>query len=133
MAAAKLKIKHEIIQKFQIEPSHLWRQNVTAEQPYIFHYTFGHEYSVDGVPMVGQVGEWSLDKRRWTAVYPPHHLTPPPACAGEATHVLTGAPVDACVSSSLRFVKRATLSLSCIVSMCACRFEGCWFYEDVEM
>lgn len=36
------------------------------------------------------MGEWSLDKRRWTTVWPPPHLTPPPKCAGEATHVLTG-------------------------------------------
>lgn len=35
------------------------------------------------------MGEWSLDKRRWTTVWPPPHLTPPPKCAGEATHVLT--------------------------------------------
>jgi hypothetical protein len=81
-------IKHEIIQKFQIEPSATWHQNVTVEDPYVFHYTFGHEYTKDGIPLIG-VGEWSLDKRRWTSVWPPPHLTPPPKCAGEATHVLT--------------------------------------------
>ena len=63
---------------------------MTVEDPYIFHYTFGHEYDLEGIPMVGVVGEWSLDKRRWTNIYPPLNLTPPPKCAGEATHVLTG-------------------------------------------
>jgi len=90
MACAELDIKHTIMQKFQIEPSATWHQNVTVENPYIFHYTFGHEYSSEGIPVVGEVGEWSLDKRRWTNVFPPLHLTPPPKCAGEATHVLTG-------------------------------------------
>ena len=37
---------------------------MSAEEPYIYHYTFGVEYSLEGFPMPGAVGEWSLDKRR---------------------------------------------------------------------
>ena len=98
-------MKNFVWQQLQIEPSASWRQNLTAEEPcvyhytccepsmihcyffirsrasatthmthgwllttkrflltqdpYIYHYTFGVEYSVDGVPVVGAVGEWS--------------------------------------------------------------------------
>ena len=37
----------------QTEPSSTWHQNVTAEDPYIYHYTFGVEYALDGIPVVG--------------------------------------------------------------------------------
>lgn len=63
MAAAKLNIKHKIIQKFQIEPSATWHQNVTVEDPYVFHYTFGHEYTKDGIPLIG-VSWWRISTQR---------------------------------------------------------------------
>ncbi|KAK3289491.1 hypothetical protein CYMTET_3102 [Cymbomonas tetramitiformis] len=90
LACAKLGVKHHIWQQFQIEPASSWHQNVTVEDPYIYHYTFGVEYSVEGIAMIGQVGEWSLDKRRWTyGGFPPRNLSTPPPCAGECAHVLT--------------------------------------------
>ena len=83
IACARVGIKHYVWQQLQIEPSSTWHQNVSAEDPYIYHYTFGVEYSADGIPMVGTVGEWSLDKRHYFGSPPPRNLDRPPACAQE--------------------------------------------------
>eukprot|EP00962_Isochrysis_galbana_P031447 scaffold10249_cov72-Isochrysis_galbana.AAC.1 len=86
---------------------------------YLVHYTYGIEYSREGIPMElqvpipvgggrwrcllaspfpapepppwypGQVGEWSLDKRHYMGHYPPTALLPPPACAHDRAFVLT--------------------------------------------
>lgn len=32
------------------------------KQYYIYHYTYGIEYTMDGKPMMNTIGEWSLDK-----------------------------------------------------------------------
>ena len=87
LACARLGIKHYAWQQLQIEPSSTWHQNVSAEEPYIYHYTFGVEYSSDGVPVVGSVGDWSLDKRHYFGGYPPKDLSPPPKCAQECAWV----------------------------------------------
>ena len=80
---------------------------------YLFHYTYGVEYSAEGLPMelqvtqfcailrdsaqfchrmipfvVLQVGEWSLDKRHYMGGPPPRALAPPPACAHDRAWVL---------------------------------------------
>ena len=83
IACARVGVKHYVWQQLQIEPSATWHQNVSAEDPYIYHYTFGVEYSADGIPMVGTVGEWSLDKRHYFGSPPPRELDAPPACAQE--------------------------------------------------
>ncbi len=83
IACARVGVKHYVWQQFQIEPSSTWHQNVSAENPFIYHYTFGVEYSSDGIPMVGTVGEWSLDKRHYFGAPPPRKLDEPPACAQE--------------------------------------------------
>ena len=83
IACARVGVKHYVWQQLQIEPSSTWHQNVSAENPYIYHYTFGVEYSIDGIPMVGAVGEWSLDKRHYFGAPPPRKLDEPPACAQE--------------------------------------------------
>ena len=83
IACARVGIKHYVWQQFQIEPSSTWHQNVTIEDPFIYHYTFGVEYSQDGIPMVGAVGEWSLDKRHYFGAPPPKDLQTPPECAQE--------------------------------------------------
>lgn len=57
ITCARLGVRLEIWQQFMIEPASTWHQNVTAEAPYIYHYTFGLEYTADGSPMVGQAGE----------------------------------------------------------------------------
>ena len=87
IACARVGVKHYVWQQFQIEPSSTWHQNVTAEDPYIYHYTFGVEYSSDGIPVVGSVGEWSLDKRHYFGAAPPRNLDAPPECAQECAWV----------------------------------------------
>jgi hypothetical protein len=39
----------------QLKPD-FWRQY------YIYHYTYGIEYTMEGKPMMNTIGEWSLDK-----------------------------------------------------------------------
>ena len=53
IASAQLGYKHFVWQKIQIEPAAAWHQEVSAQDPYIYHYTFGVEYSLEGVPKVG--------------------------------------------------------------------------------
>ena len=48
LAAARVGLKHYVWQQLQIEPSATWHQNVTSENPFIYHYTFGVEYTSDG-------------------------------------------------------------------------------------
>ena len=83
IACARLGIKQFVWQQLQIEPAAAWHQDVSAQDPYIYHYTFGVEYSFEGVPKVGGVGEWSLDKRKYYGRAPPAKLTAPPECAQE--------------------------------------------------
>jgi hypothetical protein len=89
ITCARHGVKHNVIQQLQIEPASSWRQNVSGENPYIYHYTFGLEYTHDGLPMVGQSGEWSFDKRQYFGAFPPSTMAEPPECAHEAAHVLT--------------------------------------------
>eukprot|EP00908_Phaeocystis_cordata_P010978 Transcript_21821.p1 GENE.Transcript_21821~~Transcript_21821.p1 ORF type:complete len:405 (-),score=125.11 Transcript_21821:109-1323(-) len=83
VAAARLGVKHFVWQQLQIEPSAAWHQDVKAQDPYIYHYTFGVEYNVDGTPVVGGKGAWSLDKRNYYSAAPPRRLSAPPDCAQE--------------------------------------------------
>lgn len=39
ITCARLGVKHKVIQQLQIEPAATWHQNITAEMPYIYHYT----------------------------------------------------------------------------------------------
>ncbi len=87
LACARVGVKHFVWQQLQIEPSSTWHQNVSAEDPHIYHYTFGVEYSSDGIPTVGAVGDWSLDKRHYFGAAPPLNLDPPPKCALECAWV----------------------------------------------
>ena len=90
LAAARVGLKHYVWQQLQIEPSATWHQNVTSENPFIYHYTFGVEYTSDGVPIAGAVGEWSLDKRHYFGAYPASPLERPPECAEECAWVWWG-------------------------------------------
>ena len=103
IAAGKLGIKHRVLEAFQYEGGSIGNRErplrwpvpatpVVPERPdmpyYIFHYTYGIEYSVEGLPMELQVGEWSIDKRHYMGGGPPRGLYPPPACAHDRAHVL---------------------------------------------
>ncbi|EOD04695.1 hypothetical protein EMIHUDRAFT_220816 [Emiliania huxleyi CCMP1516] len=95
---ARLKIKHFVWQRIQIEPSAAWHQTLSerdgdwapAVDPFIYHYTFGVEYLLDGSPVVGGKGTWSLDKRNYFGAAPPPDLKAPPECAQEAGRVWWG-------------------------------------------
>ena len=87
IAAAKLGVKHFVWQQLQIEPSAAWHQDLKAQDPFIYHYTFGVEYNLDGTPVVGGVGTWSLDKRHYFGAAPPGRLHEPPECAQESGRV----------------------------------------------
>lgn len=82
IAAASLKIKHRVLSSFQIEGGA--GIGVPSDR-YIFHYTYGLEYALNGRPQTGQIGEWSLDKRHYGTSYPPRNLQPPPEAASEGT------------------------------------------------
>ena len=104
IAAGSLGIKHRVLDAFQYEggsignrerPLH-WPVASTPVGParvdmpyYVFHYTYGIEYSAEGLPMELQVGEWSLDKRHYMGGHPPLALLAPPKCAHDRAHVLT--------------------------------------------
>lgn len=103
IAAGKHGIKHRVLEAFQYEGGSIgnrerplrWPVAATPVTPdradmpyYIFHYTYGIEYSMEGLPMELQVGEWSMDKRHYMGGGPPRELLAPPACAHDRAHVL---------------------------------------------
>ena len=104
IAAAKHGIAHDVNGAWQIEPG-AGRDIPRAggarrgadgyeEQPpqhYIFHYTYGIEYSLAGRVQTGQIGEWSLDKRHYGVSYPPRNLAAAPAGASESAMWLRAA------------------------------------------
>ena len=87
IAAASVGVKHNVMRDLQIEASSLTQRvdpKFTSEN-YIFHYTYGIEYTMDGRPQgVNQIGEWSLDKRHYGSDHPPRRLQPPPTAANAA-------------------------------------------------
>ncbi len=104
IAAGSLGIKHRVLEAFQYEGGSIGNRErpllwpvppipVTPDRVsmpyYILHYTYGIEYSIEGLPMELQVGEWSLDKRHYMGTHPPRALAAPPKCAHDRAHVLS--------------------------------------------
>jgi len=89
LAAARMHIRHKLWPNIQIEPASLWHcdESFTRANYYTFHYTYGLEYSMRGLPSA-RVGEWSLNKRNYMQHFPPKDLVPPPKCAGACAHKL---------------------------------------------
>lgn len=46
---------------------------------YILHYTYGNDYTLEGVFTPGKYGAWRFDKRTYAAKPPPRNLGAPPA------------------------------------------------------
>ena len=87
IAAASVGIKHKVMSELQTEASSLTRSvpDDFASRHYLFHYTYGIEYTLQGEPQgINQIGEWSLDKRHYGGDHPPRHLAPPPKGANAA-------------------------------------------------
>ncbi|KAL3924150.1 MAG: hypothetical protein SGPRY_004000 [Prymnesium sp.] len=80
IAAASLHINHRVLGQFQVEGG---AGIGVPRDRYIFHYTYGIEYSLSGKPQTGRIGEWSLDKRHYGTSYPPRNLRPPPDSASD--------------------------------------------------
>jgi hypothetical protein len=85
IATASLGIQHKVLDRFQVEGgAGISASRARAAGTYIFHYTYGIEYTLSGRPQgVNQIGEWSLDKRHYGAAYPPRKLQLPPAGASD--------------------------------------------------
>jgi hypothetical protein len=94
IAAASVGIKHSVLRDMQVEASSLTRHvdEDFHQKSYIFHYTYGIEYTLKGLPQgVNQIGEWSLDKRHYGSDHPPRNLAPPPKGANAAAYWLLNA------------------------------------------
>ena len=76
IAAASVGVRHRIIRSFQIEPgAHAQTREGFEKDSYIFHYTYGIEYRLNGQPQgFNTIGEWSLDKRHYGGSYPPRKV-----------------------------------------------------------
>ena len=76
IAAAKVSLRHKLDPLLQIEPSQQFGLTITSgggDARHLAHYTFGHEFSRDGLPFIdSRAGEWALDKR--------YRSTCPPRC-----------------------------------------------------
>ena len=85
-------VAHKLMDTLQLEPSSQFGVRTTdAAGEYthhILHYTFSHEYSLEGGPMVdSRSGQHGFDKRHYQA-WLPRELQRPPRCALESTHTL---------------------------------------------
>ena len=49
------------------------------DQYYILHYTYGNDYTLEGVFTPGKYGAWRFDKRTYADKPPPRNIGPPPA------------------------------------------------------
>jgi hypothetical protein len=85
IAAAAMKVEHDVLRSFQVEGgAGISASHAKSAGTYIFHYTYGIEYTMGGRPQgPNQIGEWSLDKRHYGGAYPPRLLQPPPAGASD--------------------------------------------------
>ena len=92
IAAAKIGLKHQEFADFQVEPGALSTASQLRGFPlryWIFHYTYQFEYMLDGSPCPPwTIGEFSLDKRHFSDVYPVPPLPEPPARANAAAFYL---------------------------------------------
>lgn len=92
LAAAKIGLKHQELVDFQVEPGALSARSQLRDfssRYWIFHYTYQFEYMLDGTPCKPwTIGEYSLDKRHFSDVYPIAPLPEPPANSNEAAFYL---------------------------------------------
>ncbi len=93
MSAAKLGIRHSVHREFQTEGgAGISARSALSRGTFIFHYTYGIEYTMGGRPQgANQIGEWSLDKRHYGSAYPPRKLQGPPDGASDGAAWLTSA------------------------------------------
>lgn len=49
------------------------------EPYYVLHYTYGMDYTLEGVFTPGKIGAWRFDKRSYSGLPPPRNLDQPPS------------------------------------------------------
>jgi len=95
IASASIGLRHQVFRDFQVEPGALSSAAQLDGFPlryWIFHYTYQFEYYLDGTPcQPWTIGEFSLDKRHFSAEPPPYPLPDPPPGANKAAFFLVGA------------------------------------------
>ena len=84
VTAYKVGVKHHLYPELAAQPP--WDQEL--KDFYILHYTYGCDYTRDGVFTPGKIGEWRFDKRSYMGRAPPRHLAPPPRAAPALVHTL---------------------------------------------
>ena len=55
---------------------------------YILHYTYGNDYTKDGVFTPGKIGQWRFDKRSYMGRIPAKNLELPPKGVPESVRTL---------------------------------------------
>ena len=110
IAAAKIGLIHQEFKDFQVEPGALsTTQQLRGfpERYWIFHYTYQFEYMLDGTPcQPWTIGEYSLDKRHFSDIYPTPPLPEPPEKANPAAFYLLRTFNDAMMNISTWPVKQ---------------------------
>lgn len=74
VAAKGVGVSHDLFPKLAAQPP--WDTKLTGF--YILHYTYGNDYTMDGVFTPGKIGAWRFDKRSYMGSAPPKNLTLPP-------------------------------------------------------
>ena len=98
IGAAVAGVTHTLLDTFQLEPSSQFGVRITRSNDAdvsgerathnIMHYTFSHEYLLEGILQIdSRAGAWGFDKREYGKGLP-RHLVRLPRCALESTQVL---------------------------------------------
>lgn len=74
-AAKAVGISHDLHPRLAAQPP--W--DTALKDFLIIHYTYGNDYTLQGVFTPGKIGAWRFDKRSYMGAYPPRHLAMPPA------------------------------------------------------
>ncbi|CAM6093762.1 unnamed protein product [Calypogeia fissa] len=86
-ASALHGVQHVLRKDFMLQPP--W--DLELGDMYIIHYTYGCDYTMQGVLTYGTIGEWRFDKRSFTEDYPPRNLPLPPPGVPETVVTLVKA------------------------------------------
>lgn len=74
IAAKGVGVAHDLFPKLAAQPP--W--DTKLDGFYILHYTYGNDYTLDGVFTPGKIGAWRFDKRSYMGSAPPRNLSLPP-------------------------------------------------------
>ncbi|KAH7436274.1 hypothetical protein KP509_05G011400 [Ceratopteris richardii] len=77
-------VKHVLRKDFMVQPP--W--DLEVAEKYIIHYTYGCDYTMQGVLTYGKIGEWRFDKRSYLLSAPPRNLSLPPPGVPESVVTL---------------------------------------------